>query len=203
MDELRQLVEAYVPYNEQEERDRELILEQIDSGRDILTRNNKNAHITVSGWVVSPDRKKVLMAYHNIYRSWAWLGGHADGDEDVRRVIKKEIQEDSGLTEVKFLSDELFSLEILTVDGHEKRGEYVSSHLHLNVTFLLEGDTEAPLAVKPDENSRVGWIPADEIESRCSEPWFAERIYSKLCEKVKGIGARIISLSTDMKARIR
>ena len=55
MDELRQLVEAYVPYNEQEERDRELILEQIDSGRDILTRNNKNAHITVSGWVVSPD----------------------------------------------------------------------------------------------------------------------------------------------------
>lgn len=88
---------------------------------------------------------------------------------------------------MKFLSDELFSLEILTVDGHEKRGEYVSSHLHLNVTFLLEGDTEAPLAVKPDENSRVGWIPADEIESRCSEPWFAERIYSKLCEKVKGI----------------
>lgn len=120
MDELRQLVEAYVPYNEQEERDRELILEQIDSERDILTRNNKNAHITVSGWVVSPDRKKVLMAYHNIYRSWAWLGGHADGDEDVRRVIKKEIQEESGLTEVKFLSDELFSLEILTVDGHEK-----------------------------------------------------------------------------------
>lgn len=104
MDGLRQLVEAYVPYNEQEERDRELILEQIDSGRDILTRNNKNAHITVSGWVVSPDRKKVLMAYHNIYRSWAWLGGHADGDEDVRRVIKKEIQEESGLTEVKFLS---------------------------------------------------------------------------------------------------
>ena len=89
---------------------------------------------------------------------------------------------------MKFLSDELFSLEILTVDGHEKRGEYVSSHLHLNVTFLLEGDTEAPLAVKPDENSRVGWIPADEIESRCKRTvGLRERIYSKLCEKVKGI----------------
>ena len=53
MDELRQLVEAYVPYNEQEERDRELILEQIDSGRDILTRNNKNAHITVGIFIIS------------------------------------------------------------------------------------------------------------------------------------------------------
>ena len=187
MDGLRQLVEAYVPYNEQEERDRELILEQIDSGRDILTRNNKNAHITVSGWVVSPDRKKVLMAYHNIYRSWAWLGGHADGDEDVRRVIKKEIQEESGLTEVKFLSDELFSLEILTVDGHEKRGEYVSSHLHLNVTYLLEADPELPLRIKEDENSEIGWIGVEEIERRSTEKWFVERIYSKLCKKAQSL----------------
>ena len=187
MDELRQLVEAYVPYNEQEERDRELILEQIDSGRDILTRNNKNAHITVSGWVVSPDRKKVLMAYHNIYRSWAWLGGHADGDEDVRRVIKKEIQEESGLTEVKFLSDELFSLEILTVDGHEKRGEYVSSHLHLNLTYLLEADTKHPIRIKADENSQIAWIDVNEISQKSNEKWFVERIYSKLCKKVAAV----------------
>ena len=180
-------IEKYRPYNEQEEMDKPLILNWIKNEKDAFLRENKIAHITASAWVVNKDRSKVLMVYHNIYHSWSWLGGHADGDEDVRRVIKKEIQEESGLTEVKFLSDELFSLEILTVDGHEKRGEYVSSHLHLNVTFLLEGDTEAPLAVKPDENSRVDWIPADEIESRCSEPWFAERIYSKLCEKVKGI----------------
>ena len=185
MDELRQLVEAYVPYNEQEERDRELILEQIDSGRDILTRNNKNAHITVSGWVVSPDRKKVLMAYHNIYRSWAWLGGHADGDEDVRRVIKKEIQEESGLTEVKFLSDELFSLEILTVDGHEKRGEYVSSHLHLNVTYLLEADSEEQVSVKADENSGVAWFTPEEALKKSTEPWFVERVYAKLIKKTR------------------
>ena len=186
MDLLEQM-EAYHPFNEQEEMDQKLILKCLRQDEDIFTRKNSLAHMTASAWVVNQDRTRVLMAYHNIYDSWSWLGGHADGDEDVRRVIKKEIQEESGLTEVKFLSDELFSLEILTVDGHEKRGEYVSSHLHLNVTFLLEGDTEAPLAVKPDENSRVGWIPADEIESRCSEPWFAERIYSKLGEKVKRI----------------
>lgn len=102
MDALRKLVEAYVPYNEQEACDRELILEQIDSGRDILTRHNKNAHITVSGWVVSPDRTKVLMAYHNIYRSWAWLGGHADGDEDVRRVIKRRYRRKADLQRLNF-----------------------------------------------------------------------------------------------------
>ena len=79
---LRQIRE-YRPYNEQEERDRAILLKWMESGCDILTRENETAHLTASAWVVSPDRKQVLMAYHNIYHSWAWLGGHADGDADL------------------------------------------------------------------------------------------------------------------------
>lgn len=71
---LRQIRE-YRPYNEQEERDRAILLKWMESGCDILTRENETAHLTASAWVVSPDRKQVLMAYHNIYHSWAWLGG--------------------------------------------------------------------------------------------------------------------------------
>ena len=70
---LRQIRE-YRPYNEQEERDRAILLKWMESGCDILTRENETAHLTASAWVVSPDRKQVLMAYHNIYHSWAWLG---------------------------------------------------------------------------------------------------------------------------------
>ena len=184
MDELRQLVEAYVPYNEQEERDRELILEQIDSGRDILTRNNKNAHITVSGWVVSPDRKKVLMAYHNIYRSWAWLGGHADGEQDLLQVAVREVKEESGLKQVRPVTDAVYSLEILTVDGHVKKGAYVPSHLHLNVTYLLEAEEGEGLHIKEDENSGVAWfLPGDAVLAS-TEPWMRERVYRKLNEKI-------------------
>ena len=101
-------LEQYRPFNEQEERDRDILLRCLREEGDIFTRDNAMAHMTASAWVVNRERTKVLMAYHNIYHSWSWLGGHADGDEDVRRVIKKEIQEESGLTEVKFLSDELF-----------------------------------------------------------------------------------------------
>ena len=180
-------IRRYVPYNEQEEADKALILNWIEKNDDAFLRDNVVAHMTASAWVVDKDRSKVLMVYHNIYHSWSWLGGHADGETDLLAVAIREVKEEAGISDVRPVSEEIFSLESLTVDGHVKKGRYVSSHLHLNVTFLLEGDTEAPLAVKPDENSRVGWIPADEIESRCSEPWFAERIYSKLCEKVKGI----------------
>ena len=55
------------------------------------------------------------------------------------------------------LSDDIFSLKVLTVDGHEKRGEYVSSHLHLNI-LTYSTDTTMPLRIKPDENSQIAWL---------------------------------------------
>lgn len=181
---LKEQIEEYKAYNEQERRDKEEMLRHICESEHILTRDNKNAHFTVSAWIVNPDRQKVLMAYHNIYQSWAWLGGHADGNGDLRQVILKEIEEESGLKDIKFLSDHIFSLEILTVSGHEKRGEYVSSHLHLNVTYLLEADTELPVRIKEDENSQIGWINVNDIGKKSTEKWFVDRIYSKLCDKV-------------------
>ena len=182
---LKKQIEEYEPFNEQEEKDKEEILRQICASKSILTRENKNAHFTVSAWIVNKDRRKVLMAYHNIYQSWAWLGGHADGNADLKHVILKEIEEESGLTDVRFVSEDIFSLEILTVAGHEKKGEYVSSHLHLNVTYLLEADMETPIRIKEDENSQIGWISVDEISKKSTEKWFVDRIYSKLCKKVK------------------
>ena len=122
----------------------------------------------------------MLLAYHNLYASWSWLGGHADGETDLLSVALREVREESGLEEVRPVSRDLYSLEILTVDGHEKRGRYVSSHLHLNVTFLLEADPAAPIRCKPDENSRVGWFGLEEAVAASSEPWFRRRVYSKL-----------------------
>ena len=138
MKSLKQQIESYFPFNEQEAADKQQFLEWLNSGKNLFLRENKTAHITVSAWIVNPDRKKVLMAYHNLYGSWAWLGGHADGNEDLKNVILKEISEESGLSRVRFLSDEIFSIEVLAVNGHEKKGNYLSSHLHLNVTFLLD-----------------------------------------------------------------
>ena len=131
MDLLTQL-EQYVPWNEQEAEDREELLRRLRSGEDLYTRENRSAHLTASAWVVSPDRRQVLMAYHNLYNSWAWLGGHADGERDLLSAALREVREESGLRHVRPISDQIYSLEILTVDGHEKRGRYVPSHLHLN-----------------------------------------------------------------------
>lgn len=177
-------LKSYIPWNEQESRDLPLILHHLEHTPDVFTRQSETAHFTASAWVVSPDRTKVLMAYHNLYNSWAWLGGHADGDTDLSQTAIREAREESGLQNVRLLSEEPLSVEILTVNGHEKKGRYVSSHLHLNATYLLEADPNEPIRILPEENSGVDWIPVEEIAGRSSEPWFCERIYSKLCEKV-------------------
>ena len=181
--ELLEELERYRPWNEQEERDREELLRRLKSGEALYGREPA-AHLTASAWVVSPDRKQVLMAYHNLYDSWAWLGGHADGERDLLAVALREVREESGLAAVRPVSPDIYSLEILSVDGHEKRGVYVSSHLHLNVTFLLEADPAEPVRCKPDENSRVGWFTPEEAVAASSEPWFRQRIYRKLNEKL-------------------
>ena len=185
MEQLIAQIERYTPYNEQETQDKALILSLLHSGAELITRNNPAAHLTASAWVVSPDRKQVIMVYHNLYQSWAWMGGHADGDWDLLRVAKKEVMEECGLDDLTVVSPEIFSLEVLTVDGHEKRGKYLSSHLHLNVTYLFEADPKKSLHIKPDENSGVAWVAAEDVPQKTSEPWFRDRIYSKLQEKAE------------------
>lgn len=83
---LMDMLNAYLPFNEQEEKDRAMILRWIETQPDAFLRSNNVAHITVSAWVVNPARTRVLMAYHNIYHSWSWLGGHADGETDLPAV---------------------------------------------------------------------------------------------------------------------
>ena len=180
-------IKAYRPCCEQERRDKQLILDFIEKNDDAFLRTNLIAHMTASAWVVNPPRTNVLMVYHNIYDSWSWTGGHADGEEDLLAVALREVREESGVKHARPASENIFSLEVLTVDGHEKRGAYVSSHLHLNVTYLLIADDSDALTVKPDENSGVRWFTPEGAIEASSEPWFRERIYKKLNAKLAAL----------------
>lgn len=166
---LMEQLSAYIPYNEQEARDRALLLECLRREPDVMTRQNPLAHFTASAWIVNPTRTRVLMVYHNIYHSWSWLGGHADGESRPARCGPARGAGGKRHPSARPVSEDIFSLEALTVDGHEKRGAYVSSHLHLNVTYLLEADEGEALTVKPDENSRVRWFTLEESETAPSE----------------------------------
>ena len=160
---LRAQIEAFAPYNEQEEADRRQMLADMDCFSDLLTRENATAHFTASCWIVNPDRTKVLMAYHNL------------------SVALREANEESGVLAAP-VSPDIFSLEILHVAPHVKRGKFVCAHLHLNATYLLEADDKSPIRCKPDENSAVRWLSMQDVLPSVSEPAMRP-VYQKLMEK--------------------
>ena len=188
IDNLKEELEKFTPYNEQEEVDKKVMLDYINDFDDVLTRQNEYAHFTSSAFVLNKERTKILMIYHKIYNSWAWVGGHSDGDSDLLYVAMKEAKEETGIKNVAPISNNIYSLEIINVNGHEKRGKYVNSHVHLNVTYLLEADENEELCIKEDENSGVKWVEIDKILEVSSEVWVRDRIYTKIIDKMKNDG---------------
>ena len=178
-------LQSYQSFNEQEEADRQVMLELLQTSDNIFYRTNLLAHFTASAWVINKAHTHVLMAFHNIFQNYAWLGGHADGEEDLLSVALREVKEESGIHTVKPITEGIYSLETIEVNGHEKKGKYVPSHLHLNVTYLLEADDTESLHIKQDENSAVSWFPIDQVLDVVDEPWMVERIYKKLNQKLK------------------
>jgi 8-oxo-dGTP pyrophosphatase MutT (NUDIX family) len=179
-------IEKYAPCNEQEKKDKELTLKYAGLFDDILTRENDLIHMTSSAFVVNKDRSKALMVHHNIYNSWSWTGGHADGESDLLFVAIKEVKEETGIGNVCPVSEDILSLDIIPVLGHIKRGKYVSPHLHISAAYLLEADESDYLAIKADENSDVKWVPIEDIEYYSDEPHM-KKIYRKIISKVNGM----------------
>ena len=186
MNYIKQIIE-FIPSNEQESQDKKLILDYIERfPHNILLRENKLAHITSSGFIVNNTLDKALMVHHNIRNTWAWTGGHVDGDTDFLHVAIKEAKEETGINTVAALTKNIVSIDILPVYGHVKRNKYVSAHLHLSIAYVFMGSEKETLIIKEDENSDVTWFSLDKF----TEDYFDANdvyLYGKLINRAKQI----------------
>lgn len=180
---LFEIIQNYSPRNQQEKWDKEQMLQFIACNDNYLERENLIAHFTASMWTVNKKRTKTLMVYHNFYDSWSWIGGHADGMEDLCAVALKELQEETGVKHAQLVSDEVLSLETLTCSGHMSKGVWVPSHLHFNLTYLAEAEESEELIPQEEENSAVQWWSFENVLRVSKEPWMIENIYKKLIER--------------------
>ena len=195
LERLKALLRSCTPQNPQEKEDLQVMLQACELHPDVLSRSCEDGHFTASAWICDREHKKVLLVYHRIFDSWAWTGGHADGDPDLLRVALREAEEETGLREFRILNTDVLSsrekapvsLEILKVKAHRRRGLFVPAHLHYNLTWLLEADATTPLRIKEDENSGVAWFLLDEVCAHCSEPQM-QPIYAKLNSRLRELG---------------
>lgn len=185
-----QQIENYRPVNEQETADMAAIRNlRKQFANFLLTRENTVAHLTASGFIVNETCTKTLMIHHNIYDSWGWTGGHADGDANLRRVALKEASEETGISRLRPLSEEIAAIDLLPVRGHVKRGRYVSAHLHITATYILIADESQKPRSNPEENSGARWLPLAEIGAYCSETHMLP-VYAKLTKKARELHAK-------------
>jgi 8-oxo-dGTP pyrophosphatase MutT (NUDIX family) len=177
---------AFKPLTEQEEVDQKLIVDFIKKNDNSLTRDNKVAHVSSSGFILNKRMDKALMVYHKIYRSWSWTGGHADGETDLLKVALEEAREETGIENVKPLTEKIVTLDVLPVPSHFKHGKFVSAHLHLSIAYVLIADDTDRLIVKEDENSGVKWMKIKDIEKEVNE-LDMKLVYNKLINRAKKI----------------
>lgn len=186
MDPLKQ-IQSYKPYNPQEEKDKEIFIKYLTDFDNCLLRENEYGHLCSSAFVLNKGRTKIIMIFHNIYQSWGWVGGHADGDSDLLHVAIKEAQEETGLKNIKPISKEIFTLDTQPVQGHTKNGKHVPAHVHLTTAYLLEADEKEKVHIKQNENSGVEWVDINKMTEKSTEP-FMKYVYDKAIKKMKELG---------------
>ncbi|HRK04534.1 MAG TPA: NUDIX domain-containing protein [Chlorobiota bacterium] len=126
-------------------------------------RSTPEGHITGSAWLVDPSNTSVLLTHHRKLNRWLQLGGHADGNGDVRAVALLEAKEESGISNIRFVRQEIFDVDIHSIPARGTDPE----HLHYDIRFLLQAETTDH--VVGEESHDLEWIAASDLESRTTE----------------------------------
>jgi len=133
-------------------------IEFVKAHSDCLLRTCLEGHLTGSAWILSPDRRQVLLTHHRKLDKWLQLGGHADGDGDLLAVAVREAREESGLTGLRVIESSVFD-----VDRHwiPERGRE-PGHWHHDLRFLLEANPAEPLTVT-HESKDLAWVDVSAV----------------------------------------
>ena len=125
----------------------------VDTHPDCLLRTCAPGHLTGSAWIVNAGRTRTLLTHHHKLDKWLQLGGHADGDPDLLAVALREAREESGLTEVRAVSAEIFDLDRHWIPPRKTE----PGHYHYDLRFMIEADERAPLVIT-SESKDLAWV---------------------------------------------
>jgi len=150
---------AYQPMDARERAMVDDVLQFVRAHEDCFERALAIGHITASAWIVDEAGTHALLTHHRKLDRWLQLGGHADGDPDVRRVALREATEESGLTAIRFAHSSIYDVDVhvIPVRGDEPE------HKHYDVRFAFVAPSGAPLVVSV-ESHELAWRPIAELD---------------------------------------
>ena len=181
---LREQIHTYIPYTADEQKAKAHILRQWDVLGDEIFARPDEGHFTASSIILNKERTHMLMVYHNIYDSFSWTGGHADGTQNLLQRAIEEAKEETGIATLIPLTGAILSMDVLPVKAHVKRGKEIKAHQHYNIAYGFIASDQEQLQIKPDENSNVCWIALDGWQSRCNEAHMIP-VYEKIISRMQ------------------
>lgn len=176
---LLERLNRHVPADAAEEHMRQRILTFVREHEECFERTLEVGHITGSAWVVSHDLEQVLLLHHGKLDRWLQPGGHSDGDPATWEVALREVQEETGLTDVHFVAPDRITTNpvqetadqqpIFDVDVHAipARGTE-PEHEHHDIRFLLLADANEELTISHESND-LQWVALERVEELTDE----------------------------------
>ena len=158
MKELVQLIKNHKSYDTHEEESKIKIIHFLENHSDCFSRKNFYGHIT-AGAFVADNNGNVLLNHHKALDMWFQFGGHCDDNPNILEVAKREIYEETGITQIKQVGD-LFDVSCCLNPGSEKKQE--PKHYHFDINFLfLTDDHNFTIS---DESTEIKWVTIDQAK---------------------------------------
>jgi 8-oxo-dGTP pyrophosphatase MutT (NUDIX family) len=153
-------VRAYQPLDDRERAMRDRLAAFIATYEErAFERALAPGHITASAWILDPLRTQTVLLHHRKLARWLQLGGHVDGDPDVRHAALREAREESGLRTLRMIGEDIYDIDVHRIPARANEPE----HDHYDLRFALEADPREPL-VGNAESHDVRWIALTDLE---------------------------------------
>ena len=148
-------------------------------------RTCRPGHITAAAWIVSADRRRVLLTHHRKLNRWLQLGGHTDGQWHVEEAALREAREESGLTRFEIVPIRgvvmPFDLDVHVIPArYDANGHLIEdAHEHHDIRFLLIAHAGSEIRVS-EESHDVRWCTPDEVRELTDEESVLRMLYKAL-----------------------
>jgi 8-oxo-dGTP pyrophosphatase MutT (NUDIX family) len=159
------LLEQYLLKYTNEKNTTEKFIQFVKDNQDCFERKLQRGHLTGSAWVLNNNKTHVLLTHHKKLNKWLQLGGHVDGNSNVLAEAIREVEEESGLTNLTLISAGIFDLDIHLIPAHKNEPE----HYHYDVRFLFTANHPDEISIS-DESNDLKWIELNEIDKYTDEP---------------------------------
>lgn len=146
-------------FDAHEEQMRQQITAFVAANDLFYSRKLNIGHLTGSAWIIDEAREHALLLYHGKLNLWVQPGGHVEDDMDMLAASWREAREETGLMDVRPISESIFDVDVHAIPANKKEPE----HLHYDIRFLFVADKNARLIVS-NESKDLMWVPLDKIE---------------------------------------